>query len=1511
MRISLPVRRLAAALATTALTLTTVVAGLAAPASAAEVGFSVDDFAGSSMGTRELVPGNYSCSPSDGNTLTMGSGTMKVDVRVPDPIGCTYGSAQIRWTSPTSVNLEQGGADRILLRYRDVLPNQPSAVTFGLEAVDVNGRVASVGGLTRNGGAAADWLTIRYQPEYVGDVAYLHFPAGFDRAHVRTVTLLVAATAAHQDVSVTFEGVGSNVGEPAYQAPVIGGPDAYAFPASTTSTRTFTVTGNPAPDVTVTSGKPAWLGVSTAKSGSTTTVTLTGDPGATYADVTMRVHADVANSLTADRDVRVVVPSPVTVGYAADPVRTRVGQAGPLVLGTASAVPGARVLGPTTGLPPGTSLTMSGTDLRLSGTPTTGGLYTVSSTVGHDWSTAPFTTTVEVGAEPSLSTVDDLVLVRGEPITPFTLTATGYPAPTTASVTLPAGLSIDGDLRVTGTPTEAGTTTASVAVTNAYGTATETFAVTVGERPAVLAPGTAWLVAGDHTTLPLTTSGTAPVVTATGLPDGMTVVQTGGVWTVTGTPARPSSLAAASGHAQLVATNAFGASAPTTWAWHVEAAPLATGPASVATTVGTALPATSVTVTGYPTPVLDVTAPDGGPVTLPAGLSLDLGTPGVVRVVGTPTEPGTARVRIVATNGVGTGVDRTLTVAALQGPAFGDPSPTLAVRAGTQEDLALTWTGHETPTLTLDSTLPAWLSFDATSGTFHAAPPAGLSGSFGPYAVTATNATGSATAQVRVDVTTPAALSAFITTVAVQPGVWLGGLDVAFLGGFPAPELTATGLPAGLTVTAAGGVVRLAGTTNAPGGAYDATITADNGVGAASTASLRVVVRTPAVLTAPSTVTVPVGVPTTLPVTLGGYPEPALSTGTLPPGLALSGGTVTGTPTVPGAYDVTLSASNGVGTDPAPVQVTVVVTAAPAFASEPSTTTARLGDALDVAAFAVAGHPVPDASATGLPPGLGLEQTGTSVRLTGTPTRSGVFDAELTLTSTVGTAERTWRIVVHEPAQVDAPATATADVDTAMAPVPLEVAGYPVPSLEATGLPDGVALVQDVDGARLTGTPTRDGRFTVAVVADNGVGAPATATVELDVRSVPTLGADVVATFPAGETSTVTLQPRGYPAPVLTTSSLPAWLTFDAASATLTGSPTAAAQGPVPDVVVTATNPRGEASTTVRITVTAGPGATTTDGTTTVRSGRAVDVVLTQVTGHPRPTVTADGLPAGLEVAVRGDDLRLTGRTTAAGTHTVRLAIHNGAGPDLAVPWTVVVEAPARVATAGTVRVDLGEPVDVPVVADGYPAPTVSAVGLPAGVTWLPGPGGGRLVGTPVASGTSHVVLTAHNGIGQDAVATTTLVVREPAVVDLPVTVSASTVRVGGTVTVRAAGLQAGERAEVWLHSDPVLLSRATADEDGAVVVSARIPQGTPAGVHTLVVESASGATGRVTLRVAASPDPTPTTAPSDDPSDDPSQAPSDDDLATTGSDVVPLALVGAVALVAGAVLLLIRRRTS
>jgi len=58
-----------------------------------------------------------------------------------------------------------------------------------------------------------------------------------------------------------------------------------------------------------------------------------------------------------------------------------------------------------------------------------------------------------------------------------------------------------------------------------------------------------------------------------------------------------------------------------------------------------------------------------------------------------------------------------------------------------------------------------------------------------------------------------------------------------------------------------------------------------------------------------------VGVAVNVPVTATGNPYSTLSAAALPPGLTLSGGALTGTPTAAGTYDVTLTASNGAGPD--------------------------------------------------------------------------------------------------------------------------------------------------------------------------------------------------------------------------------------------------------------------------------------------------------------------------------------------------------------------------------------------------------------------------------------------------------------------------------------------------------------------------------------------------------------------------------------------------------------------
>lgn len=1512
MRIPAPLRRATATFATATLALVTLVAGLAAPATAEDVGFSVDDFAGNAMGTRTLVAGNNTCSPSGNNALTMGTGTMKVDARVPDALGCNYANAQVTWTADSVVNLEQAGADRLQLKYRDVTPNQPSAVTFGVSAEDVNGKVASVGGLTRNGGAAGDWLTIRYTPAYVGDVAVFTFPSGFDRSRVKKVTLFVSATTTNQNVSVTFEGIGANVGEPTYVAPAFASTSPLVFPPSTTTTRTVAVTGNPAPDVTMTSGKPSWMNVSTSKSGTTTTVTLTGNPGTSYADTSVTLHADVANALTADATIPVVVPSPVSVTYSA--LDATVGVAGPTTLGTVTSTPGSTILGPTTGLPAGTGLALVGSDVQLTGTPTATGTFAVATTVGNEYRTASFSRSVVVGQQPTVVTAanerHDVIL--GEPVS-IPITTTGYPAPQVDVTGLPAGLSYS-DGAITGTPTLQGARIVTVTATNAWGTGTGTLDLVVGPRPTVTAPTTTLVTAGSATSLPVPLTGDPYEVTATGLPAGLSAVLTGSTAAITGTPARPASAAQATGTATITADNGF-ATATTTWAWTVQAAPQVTGPATVSTTLGSALTGATLVATGYPSPTLTTTVLGGA--SLPPGLSLDTSTPGQVKVVGTPTATtasGAVVVRVTADNGVGGAVARDLTIDVLQGPSFADASPELTLRAGTTDSLALAWSGHERPTLALGSALPGWLTFTAATGTFTAAPGAAVSGSFGPFAVTATNAAGTATANVTVVVTAPAALTASVTDVPVRRGTAVGTVDVGLVTGYPAPTVSATGLPSGLGVVVSGGRVLLSGTTNATGGRHDVTVTATNGVGTAATLSFTVVVQVPATLSAPPTVTLPVDTAAVLPITLGGYPAPTLSTTALPAGLTLSGGIVSGTPTSPGTYTVTLSASNGVDTDPTPVPVTIEVTSVPTFASPPSATTLRLGTAVDRAAFTLAGHPTPVADADGLPAGLAIEQTGAAVRLVGTPTQAGTFDVEVTLTSATGTTDAGWTVVVQEPAGVSAAASATLVLGAPMTLIPLTVTGYPAPALTVTGLPAGVTLVEDGDGARLAGTPTRDGRFTAVVTAGNGVGDESSTSIVLDVESAPSAGDDVAARFPAGTASTLTLEPTGHPAPTLTTSPLPAWLTFDAASATFSGTPSEADQGEH-EVVVTATNVRGTATATVTLTVPAPPTTTLSGGTTVVRAATAVDVALTPVLGHPEPTATATGLPAGLSVSVSGGELRLTGTTSALGTHDVQVTLDNAVGTALTVPWTLVVQAPPSITAPGQVDVVVGEPLTATVASLGYPAPTVTASGLPAGVTFVPTSSGGRLTGTPTTAGTSTVTFRATNGVGDDATATTTLVVAPAPVPE--VEVSTPRIAPGGALEVRVSGLEPHEQARIELHSTPVLLAEVRADADGALVVDVTVPASTPAGTHHVVVMTASGERARVAVEVrAAVPTPDPSASP--DPSATPRPTPTsggrddqDDELATTGATAGPLVALALLSLALGATALTARRRRS
>ncbi|MFV0286212.1 MAG: hypothetical protein ACK5IM_07470 [Demequina sp.] len=625
-----------------------IVVGAVAPATAADVAFSVDDFNGNSMGEMtELEDTGYECVYSDNASVTVASGTMQVSVPGEDSRGCRYASAGVKWTAPTSVNIEQGGADRLTLKYRNVTPSGPSAITFGIRAVDVNGKVAQVGGLTRNGGSGEDFLTIRYAPAYVGDVSYLQFEGGFDKSQVKSITLLMAATASSQAIGVTFEGVGSNVGEPTYQAPAIGAASEYVFDGY--SSYSFDVTGYPTPTVTAT-GVPSWLSVVQTPGDGVVRVTLSGDPGGSGTTASVRFTATVANSLTAQATIPVGTPriSPVP----SDPVTLVRGKPADLVVGTAT--PSSKGLSVTSAseIPAGMTISLQGNAVRFAGTPTQGpGPFSVIVMLSNGYEYAQMTVSGVITEAPDIDGPSSLSFTEGTAITPVSFTVTGDPVPTVTAEDLPPGLTLGPTGILSGTPTTPGDYDVVVRAVTPTEQAVHHVTIAVASRAQVLAPTTATWAAGTAVSMPLMRAYGA-TVQVTDVAPWMTLAHVGDDFVLTGTPTLPAGVNADSGTLKFViGTGTHAVRGSLEWTVERREAPQLSV-ASTASVVAGQRVAIDVSATGYPVPTITL-------VNAPSWLTYDAGRG---QLVGTPPTAGTFSVDLSAGNGVGADATSTVTI---------------------------------------------------------------------------------------------------------------------------------------------------------------------------------------------------------------------------------------------------------------------------------------------------------------------------------------------------------------------------------------------------------------------------------------------------------------------------------------------------------------------------------------------------------------------------------------------------------------------------------------------------------------------------------------------------------------------------------------------------------------------------------------------------------------------------------------------------------------------------------
>ena len=335
-------------------------------------------------------------------------------------------------------------------------------------------------------------------------------------------------------------------------------------------------------------------------------------------------------------------------------------------------------------------------------------------------------------------------------------------------------------------------------------------------------------------------------------------------------------------------------------------------------------------------------------------------------------------------------------------------------------------------------------------------------------------------------------------------------------GGTTPYTITITGSVPGLTATGA----RISGTPTAAGSySVTARVTDRSSPSQTATVDLSIVVAPTLGISPASAPTGTVGLPYSATFTgTGGTAPYTFSITGAPAGLTAVGGTISGTPTTPGTYPISVRVTDSTPSTPRSVTINpnIVVSGAPLTISPTSVPPATAGAPYSQTFSASGGTGPYTWSISGLP--SGLSATGPAINGTVSATALGSFPLAVKVTdsATPTPASTTITPTLSVGAAPLTISTTSAPASTVGAPYTLSlvaIGGTGPYSWSISGaLPDGLTRT----GATISGTPTRQGAFSFIVQVTDSAPTPQTASGSLSIQVNPPVLTVTSTSLPGG-----------------------------------------------------------------------------------------------------------------------------------------------------------------------------------------------------------------------------------------------------------------------------------------------------------------------------------------------------------------------------------------------------------